>query len=731
MPVRPKPSSPGAADSPSAALLRRLAGALAPLVDTTDVLRVAVDTTVELLEAVAGAVLVPASDGTHVRVAYSRNYPAALSEGFPQPISAYPLADRLLRERSPVFLESLSDLHELAPGVPLRADAGARAALPLVVGEQLHGALVISFPAGRALTPADRELLLAVGQQVSIALHRATLFEQERRTRREAEDAAQMLSEALDHMTDMHFVADDEWRYVRMNTAMRTFLQSLGLEPDALLGRSMWECFPRLKGGAMHEAMAESRRTGKAVRFVAVGVYANTRYTGSAYPVTGGTAVIVEDTTEQERVRHGERLLAESGAAFGATPDVQATIAQLVARVVPHLADVAVVFVKRDTGSIGVMALESVEGSARDALTRFDARFPIDQTPWHPIWTPINEGRSVLVADAAALVGTGVDQASREVAQLVHDTSTTSLLMVPLQARGNVLGALAMGTQGKRHRFDDTDLALAERVGHLAALALDNARLLAGEYRSREEAERARHAAERASQAKSDFLAMMSHELRTPLNAIAGYAELLELGLRGSVTPEQVSDLQKIRRNQQHLLGLINSVLNFVRLDAGRVVYDVTTVPLAACMGSIESLVEPQLNARRLRYRCDLADAAHTVRADSEKVQQILLNLLDNAIKHTPVEGTIVMRAEVTGAHVHVVVTDSGPGIPSERLDDIFEPFVQAGTEPARQQGMGLGLAISRELSRGMGGDLVARSADGEGASFVLTLPRGPDRPTG
>ena len=615
------PPSGGDVVNPSDALLRRLVSELAPLLDTERVYRVAVDTIVELLDPVAAAVLVASADGERVHVAYARNYSPELTrtiEGVP--IAAFPGAATLMRDKAPLFVERFEDLTGLVPrGLPLESSAGTRAAIPLAVGHVFLGALVITFAAGREISRADREMLLAVGQQCAIALDRASLFEQERRARREAQESAAMLNESLDHMTDMHFVSDDEWRYTRVNPAMRAYLARAGVDPETLTGSSMWDVFPRLVGGAMHQAMLESRRTGRAVSFSATGVYIDSRYTGYAYPVRGGTAVTVQDTTEQERTRSAERLLAEAGAAFGASPDVQNTIAQLAQRVVPALADIVVVFVKRDNGSIGVMALESTAPGAREALERFDARFPIDQTPWHPIWTPINEGRSLLVEDASTLSPDGPDQASREIAGLVRDTASTSLIMVPLQARGHVLGAMGMGTQGARHRFDATDLALAERVGHLAALALDNARLLHGEHRSRQDAERARFSAERASQAKSDFLAMMSHELRTPLNAIAGYAELLELGLRGPVTPEQVTDLQKIRRNQRHLLGLINSVLTFVRLDTGRVAYDVTTVPLAACMGSIESLVEPQLHARQLRYTCHLPESHLTLHADKKK----------------------------------------------------------------------------------------------------------------
>lgn len=420
-----------------------------------------------------------------------------------------------------------------------------------------------------------------------------------------------------------------------------------------------------------------------------------------------------------------DRLLAELGAAFAASVDVPTTIAVLCQRLVPAIADVCVVFATRENGTVGVMALESTTPEVKRTLQAFDKRYPVDGTPWHPIWTPLNHGRSVLVEDVSPIVGI-----SEDLAALALETGTTSMLMVPLQARGHVLGAIGMGTRLDRPRFDGQSLVLVERIAQLAALALDNARLLNAGQRAREEAERARAAAERASQAKSDFLAMMSHELRTPLNAIAGYAELLESGLRGPVTREQVNDLQKIRRAQKHLLSLINSVLTFVRLDAGRVTYDLAVVPLDPCLGAMSSLIEPQLAARKLRYAFQGTHHTATIYADSEKVQQILLNLLDNSIKCTPEGGGISLSATLAGDMVHITVNDTGPGVAADRLEEIFEPFVQAGSAADRRQGVGLGLPISRELARGMGGDLIAHRPLMGGGTFVLTLPRGPDRST-
>jgi PAS domain S-box-containing protein len=244
------------------------------------------------------------------------------------------------------------------------------------------------------------------------------------------------------------------------------------------------------------------------------------------------------------------------------------------------------------------------------------------------------------------------------------------------------------------------------------------------------ELEHARAVADAANEAKSAFLATMSHELRTPLNAIAGYVQLLDMEIHGSVNDAQREALGRIRHSQQHLLRLINDVLNLARIEAGHVEYVISDVACADIIEDVRPMIEPQLAAKRLLFETTVG-SNQIVRADRDKVQQIVLNLLSNAAKFTPPGGRVSIataaRDDAPGC-VFLRVTDTGIGIPAEKLNTIFEPFVQVDASRHRREGTGLGLAISRDLARGMGGDLRARSVEGQGTTFTLTLPRAVDR---
>ena len=243
--------------------------------------------------------------------------------------------------------------------------------------------------------------------------------------------------------------------------------------------------------------------------------------------------------------------------------------------------------------------------------------------------------------------------------------------------------------------------------------------------RQRSVADDARRIADEANRAKSEFLAVMSHELRTPLNAIGGYAQLLEGGVYGPVSQTQQDALARIARSQRHLLGLINDVLNLARIETGRLEYSVESVALDEIVAELAPMIEPQLAAKQLVFDVVNPATRVVVRADREKLIQVLLNLLSNAVKFTAAGGRITVRATRVDTKSAVVeVTDTGRGIPAEKLEAIFEPFVQVRAAAAHAtEGTGLGLAISRNLARGMGGELSVASEVGQGSTFFLRVP--------
>jgi signal transduction histidine kinase/DNA-binding response OmpR family regulator len=250
------------------------------------------------------------------------------------------------------------------------------------------------------------------------------------------------------------------------------------------------------------------------------------------------------------------------------------------------------------------------------------------------------------------------------------------------------------------------------------------------EVKARQIAESARKEAEAANRAKSEFLAAMSHELRTPLNAIGGYVQLLEMEIHGPITDAQRAALERVQRSEQHLLSLITDVLNFAKIEAGRIEYDLREIELAEIVGASVALVEPQLTARGLRGLFSVPPGV-VVMADGEKLRQILLNLLSNAAKFSRTGGSVIIEVEPpsvsgdAGNFVRLNVTDTGVGIPQSKHEAIFDPFVQVHRDLRNPtEGTGLGLAISRDLARGMGGDLRVRSVEGAGSTFTLSLRR-------
>jgi PAS domain S-box-containing protein len=545
-----------------------------------------------------------------------------------------------------------------------------------------------------------------------------------------AHDDRELLRAAFERATIGMAVTDMQGRFLQVNAAYATMCgyteqQLLGLDYEALTHPDDRErhagLLRRMIDGELQHFVIEKRcvRGDGAVIWVRNNI--SLAFAPDGEPMS--IVALSEDISEARRLLEAERTVcAETERAAQRTEllfDITSALAS--ATTEQEVAEVVIQRAARSLGAVAGMIALRREGQMLEIISSHSlprqakqtwGRCPLDTDT--PLAEAVRTGTAITLAGRAAMWARYPER--------VHDVfiplGIHALNATPLRVDGRVIGAILF-LWGAPRESGEGELALFGALADQCVQALERGRLYEAERRARGDAER-------ANLAKSRFLATMSHELRTPLNAIGGYAELLDMGLRGPVTAAQRADLARIRHSEQHLLGVIDDILDFAQLEAGQTRFELTDVPVAEALTDMETLIAPQLRDGTLSYRCQISDTTLAVRADRDRLQQVLANLLTNATKFTDGPGAITVIADATADRVRIAVQDTGIGIPPNRLQHIFDPFVQVDPRLARsREGAGLGLAISRDLARKMSGDIQVESELGVGSTFSLVLPRG------
>lgn len=457
-------------------------------------------------------------------------------------------------------------------------------------------------------------------------------------------------------------------------------------------------------------------------------------------------------------------FLAEASRLLAGSLDYEVSLVTVAGLALPHLGAWCIVDLLEADGSIRRLAVLHPD-SRKQALAReFHLRFPprSDDSLGAP-----RVMRTAKLEIVPEVTDAFLTRATRdpEQAALLRELGAAGFLTVPMVARGRMVGAITFVTTVAGKGMAPADVLLAEDLASRCAMAIDNARLYAEAGAAREAAlaavgdaqiqslraaeinerlvvatlreQELAEVAQAANRAKSEFLANMSHEIRTPINAIIGYTDLLDLGIPDSVTAAQKVQLARIKAASDHLVSLVDDILDLAKVEAGRIKVKIETASACDAAADAIALVRPQATAAGLQIE-DLGsngDDAFFV-GDGQRVRQILVNLLSNAVKFTDAGASITVSCGITakpdaearlgtaGPWAYITVQDAGIGIAPDQAAKVFQAFFQVDTGRSRtRSGAGLGLAIARELAERMNGDLTLQSEYGSGSRFTLWLP--------
>jgi PAS domain S-box-containing protein len=613
-------------------------------------------------------------------------------------------------ELDAMWQKAAHDSHHLAMLRRLRTTS--RMVVPLIARGQTMGviALGLTDPA-RRYGPADLALAEELARRAAIAIDNARLYQSLARSEQRFRSFVQNASDVV-----VVFGADQTVRY-----ASPPLRRVLGYDPDAIIGaRAGTLVHPEDKDLVEETARAViqepgSQRTIELRLRHADGSWRTIEAHATnqiAEPAVRGMVVNLHDITERKRTEEDARFLAEAGAVLVTSLEYGTTLIQMLGLAVPRLGDWCTIDMLETNGSLRRLAVAASDPEFERVLIDLARHYPIEPSSRHPIAQAIRLGEAILTPN----VPDELPQVARGAAHLdlMRALHTRSQISVPLVAHGRTLGVICFGYAGSGRQHDERDLSLARRFGERAALAMENARLY-------DDAQAALAEATRALDLRDEFLSVASHELRTPLTALKGQVQLAERWLRRGEQATVITLIQHADAQVDRLTRLVRALLDVSRVEAGGIPVDPEPTAIDAVVRRVVEMERAAAPDREIEL--DLPNGTPLVIADEERIEQVLINVLQNARKYSPPTAPISVRVTVDGEMVSVAVQDHGMGIPAEDLSRIFERFHRGANVDRNIVGLGIGLYVAREIVTALGGGITVDSESGKGSTFTISLP--------